>query len=237
MRAIILAGGKGTRLKPYTTFIPKPLVPIGNEMPILEILIHQLAKYGFKHITITVNHLAHLIMAYFNDGAKWNVKIDYSIEDKDNPLSTIGPLTLIKDLPENFLVINGDLVCNMNYKEFYDYHVTNNHKVTVAVQQRGTKVNFGVLNYDENNTINQFIEKPVYMYHVSMGINCINRSVIEKIEKNVKYGFDDLILDGLRNNEGYKVYNFKNLWIDVGIPEEYDYCNENFDEIKIKLGL
>ena len=100
MRAIILAGGKGTRLKPYTTFIPKPLVPVGNEMPVLEIIIRQLAANGFDHITITVNHLANIIKAFFKDGSKWGVKIDYSLEEK--PLSTIGPLTLIKDLPEDF---------------------------------------------------------------------------------------------------------------------------------------
>ena len=98
MRAIILAGGKGTRLKPYTTVVPKPLVPIGNEMPILEIIIKQLAQYGFTHITITLGHLAQLIMAYFEHGEKWNIKIDYSMEDINKPLHTIGPLTLIKDL-------------------------------------------------------------------------------------------------------------------------------------------
>ena len=100
MRAIILAGGQGTRLRPFTTLIPKPLVPIGNEMSILEIIIQQLVRSEFSHITITVNHLAHLIMAYLGDGAKWNVKIDYSIEEK--PLGTIGPLTLLHDLPEDF---------------------------------------------------------------------------------------------------------------------------------------
>ena len=105
-RAVILAGGKGTRLKPYTISLPKPLVPIGD-MPILEIIIRKLSKSGFDHITITVNHMADIIRAYFNDGSKWGVKIDYSLESK--PLSTMGPLKLIKDLPENFLIMNGGI--------------------------------------------------------------------------------------------------------------------------------
>ena len=120
MRAIILAGGKGTRLKPYTTVVPKPLVPIGNEMPILEIVIRQLAKNGFTHVTITVGHLAHLIMAFFGNGERWGVKIDYSMEDVEKPLHTIGPLTLINDLPENFLVMNGDVLCDIDYKNFFE---------------------------------------------------------------------------------------------------------------------
>ena len=147
MRAIILAGGKGTRLKPYTVTIPKPLVPIGGEMPILEIIIRQLANAGFDHITLAVNHLANLIMAFFGDGSSWNVKIDYSLEE--SPLSTIGPLTLISDLPENFLVMNGDILCNLNYLDFYNYHVQSNNDVTVSTFKRESKIDFGVLEYNE----------------------------------------------------------------------------------------
>ena len=115
-RAIILAGGKGTRLKPYTISLPKPLVPI-KDKPILEIIISQLASYGFNHITITINHMADIIKAFFNDGSKWGVKIDYSLEKK--PLSTMGPLKLINDLPENFLIMNGDILTDLDFKIFY----------------------------------------------------------------------------------------------------------------------
>src|SRR5687768_11977306 len=121
MRAVILAGGKGTRLKPYTITLPKPLVPVGDEMPILEIIIRQLSRFGFDHITIAVNHMANLIMAFFGDGSRWKVKIDYSVEE--SMLSTIGPLTLISDLPENFLVMNGDILCDLDYSGFYNYHL------------------------------------------------------------------------------------------------------------------
>ncbi len=233
MRAVILAGGLGTRLRPYTTLIPKPLVPIGNEKSILEIIIKQLADSGFKHITITVNHLSNLIMAFIGDGSRWNIKIDYSLEDK--PLSTIGPLTLINDLPDNFLVMNGDILCNLNYSDFLRYHITNDNKVSVATYKRDSKIDFGVLEYNEKNVISAFKEKPIYHFDVSMGIYTIHRSVIEAIPKGQKYGFDNLMIDGLNGNKNYKVYPFNGFWLDIGRPEDYDYCNENYDVIKEKL--
>ena len=235
MRAVILAGGKGVRLKPYTTFIPKPLVPIGNEMPVLEIIIRQLAANGFDHITITVNHLANIIMAFFEDGAKWGVKIDYSLEEK--PLSTIGPLTLIKDLPDDFLVMNGDVLSDINYREFYDYHIQKKNEVTVSAFKRQSKIDYGVLRYNENNIITGFDEKPVYNFDVSMGIYCINRSVTEHIPQNTKYGFDDLMIDGIKNKANYEVKPYDGFWIDIGRPEDYDFCNDNFEEIRAKLGI
>ena len=118
-RAVILAGGKGTRLKPYTVTIPKPLVPL-DETPILEVIIHQLKKSGFTHITLAVNHMSEIIKDFCKDGSKWSINIDYSLEDK--PLSTMGPLRLIKDLPENFLVMNGDILTNLDFKNFFESH-------------------------------------------------------------------------------------------------------------------
>src|SRR2546429_8527690 len=143
MRAVILAGGKGTRLKPYTITLPKPLVPVGDEMPILEIIIRQLSKFGFDHITIAVNHMANLIMSFFGDGSRWSTRIDYSVED--SMLKTIGPLTLISDLPDSFLVMNGDILCDLNYRHFYDFHVASENDVTVAVYKRSSLIDFGVL--------------------------------------------------------------------------------------------
>jgi len=235
MRAIVLAGGMGTRLKPYTTLIPKPLVPIGNEYSILEIILMQLRKSGFSHITMTVNHLSHLIMAYFGNGEKWGLKIDYSMEDK--PLSTIGPITLIDDLPDDFLVMNGDILCNLNYADFMDFHIKNKNLVTVSTYKRDTKIDFGVLKYSEDGKINDFIEKPVYHFDVSMGIYCINKNVISSLAKNEKYGFDNLMIDGIKNKMNYRVKPFDGFWLDIGRPDDYDYCNENYTQIKEMLGL
>lgn len=235
MRAIILAGGKGTRLRPYTTLIPKPLVPIGDEMPVLEVVIRQLSRSGFRHITITVNHLAELIGAFFGDGRKWGVKIDYSMED--SPLGTIGPLTLIKDLPENFLVMNGDILCDLDYAAFYRAHVRAGEKVTVNTFRRKSKIDFGVLKYDKAGTIVEFSEKPELDFDVSMGIYCINRSVIRALPKGKPYSFDALMLDGIKAGAGYKARPFKGFWLDIGRPDDYEYCNENFKKIRKKIGI
>lgn len=235
MRAIILAGGKGTRLRPYTTLIPKPLVPIGGDCSILEIIIHQLTRAGFTHITLAVNHFAKLIMAYFGDGSDWGVKIDFSLEGK--PLSTIGPLTIIDDLPENFLVMNGDILCNLDYGKFFNEHKKRGNKISVSAFKRVAKIDFGVLKFDNNNLLTEFREKPSYDFDVSMGIYCINRTVIEKLPRGEKYGFDNLMLDGIQNGDQIWINQFSGMWLDIGRPEDYQYADEHYSEIKKELGF
>jgi len=235
MRAIILAGGKGIRLRPYTTLIPKPMVPLGGRMSILEVVLNQLAQSGFTHVTLAVNHLSHLIMAYFGDGSRWGLKLDYSLEDE--PLSTIGPLTLIDDLPENFLVMNGDILCDLNYRKFFDDHLKSNADVSVSVYKRDTKIDFGVLKCDENMILREFIEKPVYSFDVSMGIYCLARRVIEKLPRGGVYGFDNLMLDGIRNKDDIKISLFDGYWLAIGRPDDYEYADQNFDMLAKKLGI
>ena len=235
MRAILLAGGKGTRLRPYTTFIPKPLMPIGNEYSILEIIIRQLASKGFDHVTICLNHLAQLIIAFIGDGSQYGITIDYSMENKS--LSTIGPLTLIDDLPEDFLVMNGDILCDLDYREFFNFHMSSKNDVTVSTHQRDTKIDFGVIESSSDGVITAFKEKPVYSFEISMGIYCINNRVVNRLERDVPYGFDNLMLDGVKNHAGYKTFPFSGFWLDIGRPEDYDFCNEHYPEIKGKLGL
>lgn len=236
MRAIILAGGKGTRLRPYTNIMPKPLVPVGD-MPIIEIIVKQLINNGFNHITVAVNHLAHLISAFLKDGSQWGIKIDYSQEDSNKMLSTIGPLTLIEDLPENFLVMNGDILCDLNYKELFNHHISKNNEATVSIYQRSTKIDFGIIGYGENGIINNFIEKPVYDFNVSMGIYIVSRKVINQLNNGEPYGFDNLMIDGIKKGKRYGVKKFDGFWIDIGRTDDYEYCNENFQEIKDKINL
>lgn len=235
MRAIILAGGKGTRLRPYTTLIPKPLVPLGGRYSILEVVIMQLAQAGFNHITLAVNHLSHLIMAYFGNGSRFGVTLDYSIEE--NELSTIGPLTLIKDLPENFLVMNGDILCDLDYRSFFEDHVHHGNQITVSAFARSVKIDFGVLRYNEFGLLTGFEEKPAYDFDVSMGIYCINSSVIQSLEPGAPYGFDNLMLDGLRNKQKINIKPFFGYWLDIGRPDDYQYADENFDSLANKLGI
>ena len=234
MRAVILAGGKGTRLRPYTTLIPKPLVPLGGKYSILEIIILQLKRSGFTHITLAVNHLSQLIMAYFGDGARLGVKLDYSLEEGE--LSTIGPLTLINDLPDDFLVMNGDILCDLDYRKFFDAHVDAGSKISVSSYRREVKIDFGVLRHTDGRLV-EFQEKPSYHFDVSMGIYCINRSVIESLPKGAKYGFDNLMLDGLKNSQGIDIRPFGGYWLDIGRPDDYEYADENFQELSSKLGI
>jgi len=235
MRAIILAGGKGTRLKPYTISLPKPLVPIGGEMPILEIVIRQLAKCGFDRVTLAVNHMANIIQAFFGNGSRWGVKIDYSLEEK--PLSTIAPLTLINDLPENFIVMNGDVLCDLNYAAFLKYHEKRGNDITVSSYVREVKIDFGVLKSDKQNNLAGFCEKPVYHFDVSMGVYGMNRRVIQRLKTGKPYGFDNLMLDSLKYSRKVEVKPFHGYWLDIGRPEDIDHANECYDSIKKRLRL
>jgi len=233
MRAIILAGGKGVRLMPYTSVFPKPLVPIAGELPILEIVIRQLKKNGFTHITIAVNHLANLIMAFFGDGEKWGVRIDYSIEDK--PLSTIGPLTLIKDLPENFLVMNGDILTDLSFSALMKTHIDGGHDLSVASYVRKQKVDFGVLNINEKSLVVGFEEKPEYTFRVSMGVYILNKSIIDQLQVGVEYGFDNLMLDGIDRDLKIHSYAFDGYWLDIGRPDDYIQANKDYPKLKSSI--
>ena len=226
-RAVILAGGKGTRLKPYTVSLPKPLVPVG-EMPILEIIIRQLAKSGFDHITITVNHMADIIRAFCGDGNKWGVTIDYSLEDK--PLSTMGPLKLIQDLPENFLVMNGDVLTDLDFGQFYDEHVRSGNIFTVSAFTRDQKVDYGVLEIGDDNKLSDFIEKPTNRYNVSMGVYMASNKVLEYIPENQFYGFDHLMLDLIKDQHPATVKIHSGYWLDIGRPDDYEKACKDFTE-------
>lgn len=235
MRAVILAGGKGTRLRPYTTLIPKPLVPLGGKFSILEIIIMQLRTAGFTRITLAVNHLSHLIMAYFGDGSRFDVQLDYSLEEGE--LSTIGPLTLIDDLPETFLVMNGDILCDLDYRAFLEAHVAATSDISVAAFRRHVKVDFGVLRYDEAGRLLGFQEKPEYDFDVSMGIYCINRSVIDGLPRGQKYGFDNLMVDSLAAGRPVDIRPFVGYWLDIGRPDDYEYADSNFDDLATRLRI
>lgn len=225
-RAVILAGGKGTRLKPYTISLPKPLVPIG-EMPILEIIIRKLAQSGFDRVTITVNHMADIIRAFCGDGSKWGIKIDYSLEDK--PLSTMGPLKLINDLPDNFLIMNGDVLTDLDFGRFYDAHVAESNIFTVSAYTREQKVDYGVLETGSDNKLVNFIEKPTTTYNVSMGVYMASKQILDFIPENQFYGFDHLMLDLIKNQKPATVKVHSGYWLDIGRPDDYEKACEDFD--------
>lgn len=225
MRAIILAGGKGTRLKPYTYVLPKPLAPVG-EKPILAILINQLKRYGIRDITLCVNHMAELIMAYFGNGDKFGVNIQYSMEQI--PLGTIAPLKLLQNLPDHFLLMNGDLLTDLNFVDLYNHHISSGALVTIGTYTRKVAIDFGVVQVD-NKRVSGFVEKPNYEYNVSMGVYVFNRKVMDFVPKNKPYGFDQLMLDLLAADQDIHVYPFSGYWLDIGRPEDFDRANHDIE--------
>ena len=229
MKAVILAGGKGTRLKPYTTVLPKPLVPVG-EKAILEILISRLKKAGVTEIYICLNHFAEIIMAYFGNGDKYGIKINYSLEDK--PLSTIAPIKLIDGLPDNFLVMNGDLLTDLDFADLYKNHLNSNALLTVSTYKRNVKVDFGVIDIDTNlNQAIGFREKPEYNFQVSMGVNVLSKKVLDLVPDNQAFGFDNLMYTLLEKKERINTYQYDGYWLDIGRPDDYEKANEDIEKL------
>lgn len=226
MRAIILAGGKGTRLRPYTVVLPKPLMPIG-EYPILEVIVRQLVHHGFTHITMAVNYQAKIIQSFFGDGSQWGITIDYSIETR--PLGTMGPLRLLEDLPEQFLVMNGDILTDLDYEDFYRHHMSSRAIFTIAAYQRVLRSEYGVLEIGPSGTLTGFKEKPEFDFDVSMGIYAVSRKVVDYIPKAQTYGFDDLMLDLIVAGNPASVKRHYGYWLDIGRPEDYEQAIEEFE--------
>ena len=231
-RAVILAGGQGRRLRPYTVVLPKPLMPIG-EYPILEVVVKQLVNYGFAHITMAVNHHAELIKAFFSNGEKWGIRIDYSQEDK--PLSTMGPLKLIKDLPDNFLVMNGDVLTDLDFAKFFDRHVESGNLFTISSYLREQKVDYGVLECDRAGKLCGFREKPSLFYEVSMGVYMVNREALGFIPSDRSYGFDQLMLDLIAAKRPAAVERFAGYWLDIGRPDDYLQAIDEFETLKSRF--
>jgi NDP-sugar pyrophosphorylase family protein len=231
-RAVILAGGKGTRLRPYTVVLPKPLMPIG-EYPILEVIVRQLVDAGFDHITMAVNHQAEIIKAFFLNGERWGIRIDYSLED--TPLGTMGPLRLIDDLPENFLVMNGDILTDLDFADFYDSHATSQAVFTVSSMCRQHKIDYGVLETDEQGRLFGFKEKPGVSYQVSMGVYMVNSAIRSYIPGDRPYGFDNLMLDLLAAGRPAQVRPFEGYWLDIGRPDDYVKAIDEFEAMKSRF--
>jgi NDP-sugar pyrophosphorylase family protein len=235
MKAVILAGGKGTRLKPYTTVFPKPLMPI-DDKPILEIVVRQLKSHGFDEAIVTVGHLAELIMTFFGDGSKLGIKIKYSREDK--PLGTAGGLGLIKkkELKETFLMMNGDVLTTLDFSDLVNYHKRNGAIATIALKKRDVKIDFGVVEIDDGNSIVGYKEKPEIDYLVSMGVYAFEPLVLEYIKPNEYLDFPDLIKKLISNGETVKGYVYDGYWLDIGRPDDYERANREIGEIYGKLG-
>jgi mannose-1-phosphate guanylyltransferase len=227
MNAVILAGGKGVRLRPYTTCLPKPLVPVGDRYSILEIIMRQLAEHGFHTATLAIGHLGHLIRAYVGNGRQWGMDgVDYVSED--SPLGIIGPLLSMRDrLPDQFLVMNGDVLTNLDFADLLDHHRRVGAGLTVATYRREVKIDFGVLTAERGQIV-EFAEKPVLDYRVSMGVYGMTSWVLGRYTPGLPLGFDELVLDLLANDLPPTEYPFDGHWLDIGRPDDYDRANAEF---------
>lgn len=225
LTAIVMAGGKGTRLHPITSSIPKPLVPVG-EHPILDYVLTWLQQCGVRRVILAINHLAEIITAVIGDGKRWGLDIEYSIEHK--PLGTIGPLRIIKDLPEDFLVINGDILTTMALDRFFEYHKSGDCVLTIATARRKHEVDFGVIKFSEPDMlITSFEEKPVLEYSVSMGIYGMRRDILEYIPHDIPFGLDSLVEALLKAKKKIKVYKSESEWLDIGRLEDFNLANSD----------
>ena len=229
MKAVILAGGKGSRLAPYTKVIPKPLMPIGD-MPILEVLLHQIKRAGVDEIILTVGHMAALLRAFFQDGKQLDTHIRYSYEK--SPLGTVGPLTLIDGLDETFLVMNGDVLTDLDFADLVAFHRQSQALVTIAMYHRSVKIDLGVIQLSGKHDVVGYIEKPTYDFQVSMGIYVFEPAALKYIPENTHYDFPTLILRLLEMGEKVAGYPFQGYWQDLGRPDDYEQAILDFENMR-----
>lgn len=231
MQAVILAGGKGTRLAPYTASFPKPLVPLGD-IPILEVLIYRLVQHGITDITLALGHLAELIKAYLQHRRSLTERCTLHYVEECEPTGTAGSLAMIPSLNKTFLALNGDLLTNLNIHNLVDFHRAQKAMLTIGVQNREVKIDLGVLELDGGYTVARYLEKPKSSYSVSMGIYVYEPEVVRHIEPRQYLDFPDLVNKLLKHGERVCAYPSDCLWLDIGRPDDYARAQQLYAEKK-----
>lgn len=196
----------------------------------MEIVVQRLVLSGCRRIIVALNHMQNLIRAFFADGSQWGGRIEYSVEDR--PLGTIGPLRLIEDLPEHFMVLNGDVLTDLHPGRLFERHVASGARATIAVCRRELATEFGVLEYaGPQHRITGFREKPVYHHWVSMGVYCFSRQILELIPPGELFGFDQLIDSMIRGRQDVRAFPHDGYWLDIGRPEDYARANSDYETL------
>jgi NDP-sugar pyrophosphorylase family protein len=229
LRAIILAGGRGTRLRPFTVNFPKPLVPLGDT-PVVEVLIRRLLRHGITDVTLTLGHLAELVKTYFHHRHRLVDQLTLSYVEEEEPTGTAGSLTLVPNLNETFLAMNGDLLTNLDLHALVRFHRESKALLTIATHTRHVKVDLGVLQFDRDYRITQYLEKPESTYHVSMGIYVYEPAVLKFMEPGRYLDFPVLVQQLLARGERICAYPADCLWLDIGRPYDYARAQELFAE-------
>jgi NDP-sugar pyrophosphorylase family protein len=231
-RAVILAGGLGTRLRPYTTVLPKPLMPVGDR-PILDIVVRQLAHARFDRITIATGYLAELIEAFFGDGSRYGIPIDYFREDE--PLGTVGALSLIDGLDHDFLVMNGDILTDIDYSGLLERHREGGQAATLAAHKRDVQVTLGVMRFDQGTDptlVTGYVEKPMLSYVVSMGVYCFAPRVRDYIPAGERLDLPDLVLRLIDAGETVRAWPSDDHWLDIGRHDDYEQAQDEFNQLR-----
>lgn len=229
MKAIVLAGGKGTRHTPNKSILPKPLIPLGDT-PILAVLLHQMNRGGITEVILAVGHSSHLISSYFGTGEKFGIPISYIKEDV--PLGTSGVLSLVKGVEETFLVINGDVLCNLDIQKMIKSHEESGAIATIAMCQRKTKIPLGVIKLNGKYDIIGYQEKPSLVHTVSMGISIFEPEIFGYIPHDTYLDFPDLVLKLIKEGELVKAYEHHGYFRDLGNPREYEEALNDFEEMR-----
>jgi NDP-sugar pyrophosphorylase family protein len=234
-RAVILAGGLGTRLRPYTVVLPKPLMPVGDR-PVLDIVIRQLRASQFDQVTMATGYLAELIEAFFRDGGEYGIPIDYYREHE--PLGTVGALGLIDGLDTDFLVMNGDILTDLDYAQLLSDHERSDAIATIATRTTEVQISLGVLDFadaDDATLLTNYFEKPNIEYESSMGVYCFDPRVRDFIEPGERLDFPDLMLRLVHEGEKVRAWRSNGFWLDIGRPADYEQAQDDFEALRDRL--
>ena len=234
-RAVVLAGGLGMRLRPYTAVLPKPLMPIGDR-PVLDVVVRQLHHHGFERITVATGYLAELIEAFFRDGSSYDVTIDYHREE--TPLGTAGAIATIEDLDRPFLVMNGDVITDLDYRALLNQHCSSGAIATIATITRDVQVSLGVLHFQDphnRDRLTFYEEKPHFEFEASMGVYAFSPRVLSYMEPEEHLDFPDLIRRLLDAGELVCAYRSDCYWLDIGQHDDYEQALDEFERMKDRL--
>lgn len=227
MQVVILAGGLGTRLRPYTVALPKPLVPVG-ERPIVDILLRQLKAAGATRALVSTGHLSGIVRAYLGDGARYGLAIEYL--EEDHPLGTAGPLAFMKEPEENFLVVNGDVLTTLDFRAFLDGHAAGGAAATIGLCRRESRVDFGVVEIAADGALSAYKEKPTETILVSMGVNAFHRKALKHLKAGESIGMPDFFLRLKAAGERVRGRVAEAEWLDIGRPDDYELANKRMAE-------
>ncbi len=235
-RIVILAGGKGTRLRPFTASFPKPLVPVGD-LPILEVLIRQLSGQGFSNFTFALGHLAGLIRAYIAQRKSVTGDLNITFVDEDEPTGTAGSLANIQGLDDTFLVMNGDVLTDMDFAALIEDHNNSGAALTISAHRQEVKIDLGVLEAGKDGILQNYVEKPTMDYEVSMGVYAYSPEVLKYIPKGEYLDFPNLVLKLLEKGETVRLHRNEAFWLDIGRPDDYAHAQELMEREPEKFGM